>query len=68
MKATDVPNILLHRPFLDDFDFVGVNMYPTFIDHKPKKDDTLYTKSALVYVGIEFMVSKERQDYPKVPR
>ena len=66
MKATDVPYILWHRPFLDGFDFVGVNMYPTFIDHKPKKDDTLYIESALVYVGIELMVSKERQDYPKV--
>ena len=66
MKATDVPYILWHRPFLDGFDFVGVNMYPTFIDHKPKKDDTLYTESALVYVCIELMVSKARQDYPKV--
>jgi len=41
-------------------------MNPTFIDHKPKKDDTLYTKIALVYVGIKLMVAKERKDYPEV--
>ena len=60
MKAYNVPNILWHKPFLDGLDFCGVNMYPTLIDHKSQKDDSLYTESALVNVSIELVVSEKR--------
>ena len=60
MKTSKVPNILWHRPFLDGFDFCGVNMHPTLINHKSQKDDTFYIESALVNVSIELVVSEKR--------
>jgi len=60
MKASNVPNILWHKPSLDDLDFCGVNMHPTLIDHKSQKDDIHYTESALVNVSIELVVSEKR--------
>jgi len=50
MKAPNISNIFKGRSFLDDLDFIKVNMNPIFIDYETQKDYTIYKKYAFVNI------------------
>ena len=62
MKAPNISNIFRGRLFLDDLDFLRVNMNPIFIDYKTHKDYTINTKYAFLSICVKLVVPQSGEN------
>ena len=58
MTTPNISYIFLCWSFLDGFDFLGVNMYPIFVNYKTQRHYTINTKSTFITISKQTISSK----------